>query len=138
MILFQGFVFLCLAVASCTCFKLPILDSNTNTSLSERSDGKKRRELASGDYKTWSVATSTASWSARYDIASAVVGSTVYVMGGYDNSYSYKNDVWKSDTFGASWTLVTATALWSGRRQSAAVVVGSSIVILGGWGEFKS
>ena len=73
----------------------------------------------------------SASWNQRYYFASAAVGSSIYVMGGYDG-YNYKNDVWKSDSLGASWTLVTAAASWPIRQAHSLVIVDSTLLILGG------
>ena len=55
-------------------------------------------------------------------------------MGGYESASSYKNDVWKSDSFGTSWTLVTNTAPWGKRYGHTSVVVGNTILVMGGYG----
>ena len=41
---------------------------------------------------------------------------SVLVMGGYDSSGGYKNDVWKTVDGGASWILVTSSAGWTGKK----------------------
>ena len=41
---------------------------------------------------------------------------SVLVMGGMDNSYNNKNDVWKTVNGGASWIQVTSSAGWSGKK----------------------
>ena len=41
---------------------------------------------------------------------------SVLVMGGSDNVYGRKNDVWKTVNGGASWILVTSSAGWTGKK----------------------
>ena len=41
---------------------------------------------------------------------------SVLVMGGFDNSFTKKNDVWKTVDGGASWILVTSSAGWTGKK----------------------
>ena len=96
-----------------------------------------RELLSSTDLKTWTLATSVASWSGRYYYSSVVVGSTIYVLGGLGSGSTYYNDVWKSETFGSSWILIAATASWPIRAYGAAVVIGSTIIVLGGWDGFS-
>ena len=46
---------------------------------------------------SWVQVTSAAGWSGRY-LHAALIDSmdNLYVLGGMDSSYSYRNDVWKS------------------------------------------
>lgn len=46
---------------------------------------------------SWVLMTSAAGWSARYAHAALIDSmDNLYVLGGYDPSYGYMNDVWKS------------------------------------------
>ena len=57
---------------------------------------------------------------------------SVLVMGGYDKSYSEKNDVWKTVDGGASWILVTSSAGWTGKKI---IHLSNSLPILPSLGE---
>jgi hypothetical protein len=41
---------------------------------------------------------------------------SVLVMGGYDDTFSRTNDVWKTVNGGANWILVTSSAGWTGKK----------------------
>ena len=57
---------------------------------------------------------------------------SVLVMGGFDNYYNYKNDVWKTVDGGASWILVTSSAGWIGKKS---LHLSNSLPILPSLGE---
>jgi hypothetical protein len=78
----------------------------------------------------WTQKTAAALFSSRYLHVSAVIGSTMYVIGGYTGSA--KNDVWSS-AGGETWTQVTAVADFSARYAHAAVVIDEVIFVIGGF-----
>ena len=57
---------------------------------------------------------------------------SVLVMGGWDGSGGYKNDVWKTVDGGAIWILVTSSAGWTGKKI---IHLSNSLPILPSLGE---
>ena len=75
-----------------------------------------------------------------YRFASAVLGSTMYVLGGVQNTpFTRLDEVWKSADQGASWTLATNATdpKFPARSQNAAVVLGNAgaarLYVIGGF-----
>ena len=83
---------------------------------------------------TWTQMTASAEWSARGAQRSvAMPDGSIILMGGVDNTYTNKNDVWRSTNNGATWTQMTASAGWSGRYFFSSVAMpDGSIVLMGG------
>ena len=82
----------------------------------------------------WTQMTASAGWSARsYHRSVVMQDGSIILMGGYDNTHTCKNDVWRSTDNGATWTQMTASAGWSARYgQSNVVMPDGSIVLMGG------
>ena len=80
----------------------------------------------------WTQATTSAGWSARQWHTSVVFDNKIWVIGGCENSSSYKNDVWYS-TDGVNWTQATANAGWSARYGHTSVVFNNKIWVIGGY-----
>jgi hypothetical protein len=86
---------------------------------------------------TWTQATATAAFGARYEPAVTVFDGKMWLMGGYLYSSSQnKNDVYSS-TDGATWTLETGSSAWSGREALGVTVFnngsGNKMYLMGGW-----
>lgn len=71
---------------------------------------------SSNNGASWSLLTSSASWSAREHHGVCSFNGKLWLAGGHEGSGSYKNDVWNS-TDGITWTLVTASAAWAARTR---------------------
>ena len=76
-----------------------------------------------------------------YRFASAVLGSTMYVLGGIRSTpFTRLDEVWKSADRGASWTQATNATdpKFPARSQNAAVVLGNAgaarLYVIGGYG----
>jgi Kelch motif len=86
-----------------------------------------------GDGATWVAPKSTGDgWSFRYGLSSIVWNNKIWVMGGYDNSSSYKNDVWYSSN-GTTWTEATTGAAWSARFGATLLVYNNELWLVGGF-----
>jgi photosystem II stability/assembly factor-like uncharacterized protein len=83
---------------------------------------------------TWSRVTAKAGWSPRVGHSSVVMpDGSIVLMGGYDYSNEYENDVWRSTDKGATWTFMTKNAGWTPRSGHSSVVMpDGSIVVMGG------
>ena len=81
---------------------------------------------------TWELGMN-APWFPRLGLASVSIGTTIYILGGYQwSSDSYFNDIWKSTNLGEGWSSV-GTGSWSARYSHECVAVGSSIILMGGY-----
>lgn len=81
----------------------------------------------------WKQVTANASWDARSDACTLVLGSHMVVAGGHANN-DYWNDVWRSSD-GATWEKVLAngTAPWPARSYHSCIVLpGDRILLVGG------
>ena len=74
---------------------------------------------------TWTQATASANWSARYQHTTLVYDNKMWVMGGAGPI----NDVWYS-TDGVSWTQATGSAGWVGRYGQTGVVYDNKVRML--------
>jgi PKD repeat protein len=84
---------------------------------------------------TWTRMNATAAWTARYLHSSvAMPDGSIVLMGGCDETSTYKNDVWRSTDNGATWTQVNASAGWTPRVSHSTVAMpDGSIVLTGGY-----
>ncbi|MFP6789949.1 MAG: OmpA family protein [Thalassolituus sp.] len=82
---------------------------------------------SSSDGITWTEETASAAFSARYGHRVVVFPDPVtgkkklWLIGGFDSSYIYKNDIWSSAD-GVNWTEETASAAFSARQSHQVVV----------------
>jgi hypothetical protein len=83
----------------------------------------------------WTQMAGETPWTPRRDPTSVVLPDcSIVMMGGQDDSYRVKNDVWRSTDQGATWTQVTAAAGWTPRDgHSSVALADGSIVLMGGW-----
>jgi len=103
---------------------------------SNASSGDKNDVWRSNDYgATWMLVNASAEWTARAQHRSVVMpDGSIVLMGGHDNSYNLKNDVWRSNDYGATWMLVNASAGWTARRGFSSIAMpDGSIVLMGGY-----
>ncbi len=84
----------------------------------------------------WTEVNAGAGWAARYCHSSvALPDGSIVLMGGLDNAYNDRNDVWRSTDNGTTWTAVTAGAGWAARYGHSSVALpDGSIVLIGGFG----
>ena len=87
--------------------------------------------------KNWErVPTTGTTFPPRSNHSSVVLGSDIYVIGGY-NGFRSVNDIWKSGDGGATWQqVVTTGAKFSVRSTHSSVVLGSDIYVIGGIDQF--
>jgi fibronectin type 3 domain-containing protein/dihydrofolate reductase len=86
---------------------------------------------SSTDGVTWTTATDSADFLARYDHTSVVHNGKMWVIGGKDKDGEAKNDVWSS-TDGVTWTTATDSADFSVRYEHSSVVFDKRIWVIGG------
>jgi fibronectin type 3 domain-containing protein len=86
---------------------------------------------SSTDGVTWTTATDSADFLARYDHTSVVHNGKMWVIGGKDKDGEAKNDVWSS-TDGVTWTTATDSADFSVRYDHSSVVFDKRIWVIGG------
>ena len=75
--------------------------------------------------------TVTDHFSPRRYHASAVLGTTLYVIAGSESSGAVR-DIWESTDLGATWTQVATGTRFSARRNHSAVVLDGAIYVIGG------
>ena len=80
----------------------------------------------------------TATFTKRQSFGTAVIGSDIYIIGGYDDPGTHLNDVWKSSDKGKTWTEVVENANFSPRYGHKAVVVENAIYIIAGYNNNNS
>ena len=103
--------------------RFAVSDSELNTTNSEQYYEKHGA--------TWSQATASAQWSARYHAATWVYNDRMYIAGGYNGTTAF-NDVWYS-TDGETWTLATSAAQWGARYGAMSWVANNRMYIAGGY-----
>ena len=83
----------------------------------------------------WTQVNASAGWSARWGYSSVIMpDGSIVLMGGIDNTWTCKNDVWRSTNNGTTWNQVNASAGWPVRSYFSSVVMpDGSIVPMGGW-----
>jgi len=82
----------------------------------------------------WTQATANANWAARDSHTSVVFNdgaNKMWVMGGFDSSFSRRNDVWSSID-GITWVEETANAGWAERTGHSSVVFNGKMWAMGG------
>jgi PKD repeat protein len=97
---------------------------------------------AFNDYSgPWILVNASAEWTPRLAQSSVVMpDDSIVLMGGLDNVFGPRNDVWQSMDYGAIWTRVNASAGWTARYDHCSVVMpDGSIALMGGWdGSYKN
>ncbi len=86
---------------------------------------------------TWTLLNASGGWTGRaLSTSVATPDGGIVLMGGFDDTYDFfRNDVWRSNDYGATWTCVNASAEWPERFFSAGVAMtDGSIVLMGGGG----
>ena len=79
---------------------------------------------------TWTQATASAQWAARFGACSWVYDGKMFIGGGGAGS-GFLSDVWYS-TDGTTWTQATASAQWAGRYMACSWVYDGKMFIGGG------
>jgi hypothetical protein len=92
-------------------------------------------DVWSFDGNNWELVTANAGWSGRDGHCAVVFNGSVYILGGTDDPYNCKCDVWKSDDGGLTWNQLIAYAPWPERWQHASCVHDGKMYVMGGWGE---
>lgn len=85
---------------------------------------------SSVDGINWTQVASAAPWGARTEFDLAILGDTLYLMGGRGNGVAF-NDVWSTKD-GANWTQVVSAAPWSTRYGHKCVSYNQGIFLMGG------
>jgi PKD repeat protein/photosystem II stability/assembly factor-like uncharacterized protein len=83
---------------------------------------------------TWTRMIEHTGWSPRFSLSSvALSDGSIIIMGGWDRSGVFLNDVWKSTDNGATWSRIVEHAGWSPRFVHSSVAMpDGSIVLMGG------
>ena len=92
-------------------------------------------DVWSYDGHSWQMVTDHAGWSGRDGHCAVVFKGSIFVMGGTDDPYNCKCDVWRSDNGGLTWLQICPYAPWPERWQHAACVHDGRIYVIGGWGD---
>lgn len=92
-------------------------------------------DVWSYDGNSWGIITDRAGWSGRDGHCAVVFKGSIFVLGGTDDPYNCKCDVWSSNDGGCIWQQITNKAPWPERWQHAACVHDGKIYVLGGWGD---
>jgi len=85
----------------------------------------------SSDGIHWEQATASAAFSPRATHSSAVLDSTMRVIGGYARATGYKNDVWSSED-GVVWREAVGSAPFSPRAMHTSPVFDNTVWVTGG------
>jgi len=70
----------------------------------------------------WKLVCSHAGWSGRDGHCAVVLNDNIFVLGGTDDPFLCKCDVWSSADGGQSWTKLLDAAPWPERWQHAACI----------------
>ena len=83
----------------------------------------------------WTLLNENAAWTPRAWHSSVVMrDGSIVLVGGMDQYFSRKNDVWRSTDNGTTWILMNARAGWSARYgQTCVAMPDGSIVLMGGY-----
>ncbi len=84
---------------------------------------------SSTDGATW-IANGPAPWKPRRAFSAVVLGSKMYIAGGYDGA-TYYNDVWSTED-GTDWKQETAAAPWLARSSFTFIAAASGMYVIGG------
>jgi hypothetical protein len=87
----------------------------------------------------WTRLNANAAWTPRAWHSSVVMrDGSIVLIGGMDQYFSRKNDVWRSMDNGTTWMLMNARAGWSARYgQTCVAMPDGSIVLMGGYEHSK-
>ena len=83
---------------------------------------------------SWECMNASAEWSTRDGHGACDFNGNMFVIGGTNDPYSCKADVWKSEDGGARSMQMCSSAPWAERWQHTTVVHEDRIFVLGGWG----
>ena len=86
---------------------------------------------ASGAFRWTKVTGAGNKFTGRIDHSTAVLGGTLYVIGGILGTV-VRNDIWKSTDSGQTWTAAGVNAQALGRTRHTSVVFGNAIYVIGG------
>lgn len=92
-------------------------------------------DVWSYDGTQWTMIDEHAQWSGRDGHTVVVLNDEIFLIGGTDDPFYCKNDVWKSLDGGHTWNELIQTSPWPERWQHASCVHREKIFISGGWGE---
>jgi len=81
---------------------------------------------------TWSKLTTTGKFTPRAGLSSCVVGGKIYVMGGYDSSYTVLGTLEMFDPATNTWSSPSTTGTFTSRAEFAAEEVNGKIYTMGG------
>jgi hypothetical protein len=82
---------------------------------------------------SWTCMTSNAEWIPRHGMGVACLSGCIYIFGGSPSTdnVDWQQDVWKSDTDGATWTCVMSNTVWAGDfNNMAGATLSSTIVVV--------
>jgi PKD repeat protein len=85
---------------------------------------------------TWTEMNTSSGWPVRNEHASvAMPDGSIVLMGGWNPSTGFLNDVWRSTNNGSTWTDINASAGWTPRGSHTGMAMADgSIVLTGGAG----
>ena len=88
---------------------------------------------------SWALITPKAAWTPRAWHSSVVMrDGSIVLIGGMDQYFSRKNDVWRSTDNGTTWILMNTRAGWSARYgQTCVAMPDGSILVMGGYEHSK-
>ncbi len=92
-------------------------------------------DVWSYDGRTWEKITEHAGWSGRDGHTAVVNNDDIFVLGGTDDPFQCKSDVWQSSDGGQSWIELKRDAPWPQRWQHGACRHDSRLFLSGGWGD---
>lgn len=92
-------------------------------------------DVWSWDGQSWTLVCEHAGWSGRDGHCAVTCNGSIFVLGGTDDPFNCKCDVWNSLDGGYTWTQLCDFAPWPERWQHAGCVHDNKIYIAGGWGD---
>jgi leucine-zipper-like transcriptional regulator 1 len=113
---------------------IAVLNDLTNCRGFDGESALNLNDIWSWDGVSWLLVTEHAPWSGRDGHCVVMLNNSLYLLGGTDDPYFCKNDVWRSDNGGYNWTEVCPYASWPERWQHASCTHDGKVYISGGWG----
>ncbi|MGL4368003.1 MAG: Kelch repeat-containing protein [Brevinemataceae bacterium] len=94
--------------------------------------------ISKDEGRTWkkikeNTSSPTETFTKRQKFGTIAVGKNIYIIGGYSETGSHLNDIWKSSDFGETWIEVANYASFSPRYGHKTVVIGNEIYVIGGY-----